>query len=430
MDKFIELSANFIQMFIWTWFMTAFFGFKRDGFSAKFGFILMWLAAVIEITYINYVATYDGFLTGFVALTFVIYAQVYLKGNIGSHIFISIYTVAIIFTLSSATLFLFSYNTGLSTESHIADFSCWRIIIVYLCRILEFLVFKFIVRINTNYKLTKKEWIPFIALPLATWGGVTFMTQATIESESVLPQMFYIAIIMVGMNIIIGFFMYKIKQDEDVRLEYELSKLEQTNKEKMAADLMAWSDNLDSVKHDMEKHFIAIQVLAESGDDAEIIKYSQKIIKEKLNSIHQSVLTENEIFNAVVNTKLAICKQKEISVSVNIDNEAVKYINNSDIAVLFGNIFENAIEASEKADIPRIVLNVQLQDEYVSIYMENSFNSEYSDVNLNTTKKDKKHHGIGTKNVKRLVKENDGMIQYFVNDMGMFCCDILMKKSI
>lgn len=428
MDKFIELSANFIQMFIWTWFMTAFFGFKRSGFASKVGFLLMWMAAVIEITYINHIAGYDGFLTGLVAFTFVIYAQVYLKGNVGSHIFISIYTVAIIFTLSSVTLFLFSYITGLSTKSHIEDFSYWRVIIVYICRIFEFLVFKFIVRINTNYKLSKKEWIPFIALPLATWGGVTFMTQATIVSESVLPQMFYIAIIMVAMNIIIGFFMFKIKQDEKVRLEYELSKLEQANKEKMTADLIAWSDNLDSVKHDMEKHFLAIQVLAEVGKNDEIIEYSQKIIKEKLNSVHQSVLTKNEIFNAVVNTKLAICKQKGISANINIDNEAVKYINNSDIAVLFGNTLENAIEASEKADIPRIVLKVQLQDEYVSIYIENSFNSEYSDINLKTTKKDKKYHGIGTKNIKRVVEENDGMIQYFVNEMGMFCCDILLKK--
>lgn len=428
MDKFIELSANLIQMFIWTWFMTAFFGFKRSGFASKVGFLLMWMAAFLEISYINHIIDYDGFLTGIITITFIIYAQCYLKGNLGTHIFIALYSTAIIFILASVTIFIFSYITGFSTKSHIADFSIRRIVIVYLCRVLEFLVFKFIVRINANYKLTKKEWIPFIALPLATWGGVTFMTQATIESESVLPQMFYIAIIMVGMNIIIGFFMYKIKQDESLRLEYELSKLEQENKEKMTSDLIAWSDNLDSVKHDMEKHFLAIQSLAEDRDYRQIIDYSQKIIREKLNSVGHSVLTENVVFNAVINTKLAICENKEISVNVNIDNDAVKYINNSDIAVLFGNIFENAIEASENSDMPRISLNVQQQDEYISIYMENSFSSEYSDINLSTTKKDKKHHGIGTKNVKRLVKEYDGMIQYFVNDMGMFCCDILLKK--
>ena len=60
--------------------------------------------------------------------------------------------------------------------------------------------------------------------------------------------------------------------------------------------------------------------------------------------------------------------------------------------------------------------------------MENSFNNDYSDINLKTTKKDCHEHGFGTKNVRKIVEENDGMIQYFQNASGMFCCDILLKK--
>ena len=30
--------------------------------------------------------------------------------------------------------------------------------------------------------------------------------------------------------------------------------------------------------------------------------------------------------------------------------------------------------------------------------------------------------------IKRIVEENDGMIHYFINESGMFCCDILYKK--
>ena len=68
---------------------------------------------------------------------------------------------------------------------------------------------------------------------------------------------------------------------------------------------------------------------------------------------------------------------------------------------------------------------MQIQGDYVSIYMENSFNHKYSDINLNTTKKDKDSHGYGTKNMKKTIKEIGGMIDFFVNKQGRFCCDIL-----
>ena len=68
------------------------------------------------------------------------------------------------------------------------------------------------------------------------------------------------------------------------------------------------------------------------------------------------------------------------------------------------------------------------EGKYVSIYIENSYNASFSDINLKTTKKGQAKHGFGTKIIRKVVEENDGMIQYFINDSGMFCCDILYKK--
>ncbi len=96
--------------------------------------------------------------------------------------------------------------------------------------------------------------------------------------------------------------------------------------------------------------------------------------------------------------------------------------------MLFGNIFDNAIEAAEKTDEKIIILDVRPQGEYVSIYMENSFNERFSDVKLKTTKQNRSMHGIGMKNVKRVVEAHDGMIECFKNKEGMFCCDILLRK--
>lgn len=243
-----------------------------------------------------------------------------------------------------------------------------------------------------------------------------------------MPQMFYLSLIMVVINIITIFFMYKIKQDMETKQDYELLKLQYDNIKNMEANMKALYDNTYSVKHDLEKHFLAIRAMADNKKYDEINKYIENVLDKKLNAVQKVVFTDTDVFNAVINTKLELCKQKGIFPSVNISNEAVNFIKISDMAVLFGNIFDNAIEAAEKTKEKIIILNIQLQREYVSIYIENSFNADFSDINLKTTKNGQARHGFGTKIVRKIVEENNGMIQYFVNNSGMFCCDILYRK--
>ena len=243
-----------------------------------------------------------------------------------------------------------------------------------------------------------------------------------------MPQMFYVACIMVIINIVTYFFMYKIKQDTETKLEYELLKMQYANMKSMESNMKALYDSTYSVKHDLEKHLLAIKTMAEKNRCPDIHRYIEHICDKDLNTVQKIVFTDNDVFNAVINTKLELCKQKGIFPSINIANDAIDFLRISDIAVLFGNIFDNAIEAAQQADYKIIVLNIQLQGEYVSIYMENSFHENHSDMELKTTKKDQTKHGFGTKNVQKIVEENDGMIQYFQNESGMFCCDILLKK--
>lgn len=428
MGKAFELFANLVQMFIWTWFLTEFFGRKKSGHSGKWGFVLTWLITFFEISFINNIVVYDGLLTGILTITFIVYANFYLKGNWQFHVFIALFSTAIIFTVASVNIFLFSYLFGNSTESLIAEFTQLRVIIVCMCRVYEVVIFKFLIKMNLEYSLTKKEWTLFIAMPLLTWVAVTLMTNATIVSEEVLPYMFCIALIIILINILIYFFMLKIKQDTDTKIQLELLKMQYDNVKNTENNMKAIYENTYSLKHDLEKHFLAIKAMSEKCNNSEINSYIENIFDKNLNAVQKIVFTDNDVFNAIINTKLEICAQKKIFPSINVSNDAVALIKTNDMAVLFGNILDNAIEATEKADKKIIVLTVQIQGEYVSIYTENTYNPNYSNLNLKTTKKNKLKHGFGTKNIRKIVDENGGLIQSFENDRGMFCCDILLKK--
>ena len=108
-----------------------------------------------------------------------------------------------------------------------------------------------------------------------------------------------------------------------------------------------------------------------------------------------------------------------------INYDILNNINDEDIAVLFGNIFDNAIEAAEKVEDKFISLEIQKQGAYISIYMENSFDGLF-DPELKSRKGEKHEHGIGMKNVRRIVEEYNGMMKCFVEE-NIFCCDILLK---
>lgn len=431
MNIIVEFIANFFQMGIWLWFISSFFGFKEEKNKKKniFAFGLSLVALLTELYCINKIVVYDGFLAVFLLFTVMLYAFFALKGTALFKFFISVYSMAVIFTVSSLVLFIFSYFTGHYTENLISEFSLWRVAVIVLCRVLEFLIFKFMLRMNYEYKLKSTEWGLFIAMPLFTWITITIVTRTVIKVKTLLPQMLYIVLIMVFINVIVYYFMYKIKQDTEREMEYNLLKMQYDNIKNAEMNMKALYDNTYSVRHDIEKHFLAIKTLAEKNKCVDIGNYIENIYEKNFNNIQKIIFTDNDVFNAVINTKMEICRQKGIFPNINICDNAVNFIKDSDIAVIFGNIFDNAIEAVEKAQEKIIVLNVRFQGEYISICMENNFNRNFFDLSLKTTKKINSFHGYGTKNIKKVVEDNNGMVQFFENNSGMFCCDILLPKT-
>ncbi len=424
-DTCFELTSNLLQVFIYTWFVTGLFGFKEKNIKSILMFVLTVIIGFSILSFINEAVLYDGLLSGFVTLTVTIYSCTILKGSFFKHIFVNIFATAIIFTLASLAIFITSHISGKYAGYMISVLSLWRVAGVCFCRLCEYLIFRAIIKINMEYTLAKKEWILFITLPAATWVALTFMTQAVLVSNEILKYMFYIIFILILIDIVIIYFMFKMKQDADVKLENEMLKMQNESMKHTEKDLRAMSENTYSLQHDLKDRFLTVRTLAEAGKCDEIISYANNVCDNEISDDLKVIFTENDVFNAIINTKLELCKQKNIFCNAAIQSEAADHIETTDLSVIFGNMFNNAIEAAEMTKERLIIFKVQIQGDYVSIYMENSYNPDCSDTNLNTTKKEKAGHGYGTKNMKKTIKEIGGMIDFFVNKQGRFCCDIL-----
>ncbi len=425
-EGIIEFSASAVQMFIWIWFVTKFFGLKDNTY--KIWPYFTWFLVTFELVMINHIIPYDGLLAGIMSITVILYSQICLKGNLYFHIFISIFSTSIIFALAGGSLLFFSFFAGLNMNQMITELTVWRMLVFVSCRILEYVIFRAIIRINNEYKLTRKEWTLFISMPLITWIAVILMMNAAILQPDIQPYMFLLNVLIAFIDLLIYYFMIKIKEDANAAAELELLKLQYDNIKSAEANMQALYDSTYSVKHDLEKHFLAIKAMAQAHKDSDIENYAENVIRHDLDMVQKLVFTNDDVFNAVINTRLEICRQKGIFPGISISNEAVMHIHSEDTAVLFGNILDNAIEAAELSKEKIILMTVKLQGEYVSVCVENSYNAEFSGAGHETAKQNKREHGYGLNNIQRIVDKYDGMMQCTNEENNMFCCDVLLRK--
>ena len=98
-----------------------------------------------------------------------------------------------------------------------------------------------------------------------------------------------------------------------------------------------------------------------------------------------------------------------------------------DISVLMGNLLDNACEAAGRAPEKKISVRILRQGNYVSICVENTVEAPVLAKNpgLETTKEDRSLHGLGTKNIRKIVEKYGGMMEYR-EEGKLFICDILI----
>lgn len=430
MDSVVELVSNLIQSVILTMFISGFFGCKFSGFKKYFGYVLNTSIIFVLTSFINKIVVYDGFFAAIVILTNIMYASIFLKGKFYAHVFASVSSMCFIFSLGSTVIFTMSYITKSEVFSLIADFNFHRLLMHIVCRLAEFIAFNSVIRVNKEYLLSYKEWVIFTVVSAIIWVTITFMTKSAMKAPDITDYMFYCIISMLAINVLIYYFIVKANNDAKAKLDLRLLRIQYDNAKKTQIDMKALYDNTYALKHDLEKHFIAIGSMAKLGKNTEICDYVENVIHTNLRNVQKLVFTDNDILNAVLNTKLEICKQSDINTLINVSGNSVSFLSGEDVVVLFGNLLDNAIEATSYCHEKIIMLSVCQYFDYVSICIENSYDNQYSDINLKTTKINKSEHGYGTKTIKKIVSKYNGSIKFFENDSGMFCCDILLPSKI
>lgn len=235
--------------------------------------------------------------------------------------------------------------------------------------------------------------------------------------------LFFIIILILTMAFIFYKISIRLYKQNYYEKEAEELKDKVSSGEDYLKNVQIMDKQIRMIRHDMKNQLLVLNDLVKSCKYDELEEYLQQYgldIEKTKEYIH----TDNLIFNTLVNNKIDYAKSENIIVSVGM-HKVVKSMQGNDLYTVIGNILDNAIEAELKENINEREIDICSfwdGDDYVfriSNYISESVLN--NNINLSTSKNDKKMHGLGTQIIKKLVKKNKGKCDYYEDDNQFYC---------
>lgn len=183
-------------------------------------------------------------------------------------------------------------------------------------------------------------------------------------------------------------------------------------------------------RHDFRNHIQLLAAYAQKGD-LEAVKSYLAELEQDLARVEPTVKTGNAMADAILNSKISLAKAKGIPVRADAHIPVKLSISDLDLCVILGNLFDNAIEASQQ--LPE-------GERMIRIYMDMKGSQLYiSFTNFTAGKKMVKRegrfattkgagHGLGLMRIDSIVERLDGYVNRNSED-GAFTTEILLPQQ-
>ena len=141
------------------------------------------------------------------------------------------------------------------------------------------------------------------------------------------------------------------------------------------------------------------------------------------------------LLDVMLTTKERAGADRGITFTAVADGSLLSGMSSMDIASLFGNALDNAIEATSK--LPKreqrlIKLALYEQNHFIVIRVENYYDSRLkkdAEGNLRTTKRDDQHrHGFGVKSIRHIAQQYGGEVTIRTEDHWFVLTALIPKK--
>lgn len=202
-------------------------------------------------------------------------------------------------------------------------------------------------------------------------------------------------------------------------------------------------DNSEAIRkemHDMKHYILALKAEDDKTKRAEILADMEQAI-----IVNESFMnTGNKVLDVILTTKSLQCHKKGIILNAMVDGEVLSEMHVKDICSLFGNMLDNAIEATQQIQEEErrlIILNVRNRNKFIIVECENCIDVSAVEIKSKnvrrqykagslpkTTKADNVKHGYGLKSIAQVADKYGGAMNCLFED-GWFKVKILLPAK-
>lgn len=223
------------------------------------------------------------------------------------------------------------------------------------------------------------------------------------------------------------FYLYNVLLENYIHLrDYDIYK-QQTYAYQNQLDVIMESQNrIRALRHDMKNHILALQVLVQKKEVEEADNYLDSM-QHFMKNPQEYVATGNDTIDSLLNYKIQKAKDVLNLVETKISIPEKLNLHSFDLNVVLGNLLDNAIDASAQTKEKELKIMMKLDKGVLFLNICNSCRgiAEGKRSILETTKSDKMNHGIGLKNVRRIVEKYHGDME-FLCENGSMEADIMI----
>jgi sensor histidine kinase YesM len=184
-------------------------------------------------------------------------------------------------------------------------------------------------------------------------------------------------------------------------------------------------------EHDLRHHLNTVLGLIKQQNSEKVESYIYELLGNRLN-ISDILHCSNDAVNAILGYYANICKLEGINFTIETMVPQDLEIDETDLCVVFGNVLENALEASRYITVGEktIKLSSRFIGNKLYIAVDNRFNGEIRLKNgVFLSKKRAEASGIGIISVRAIAKKYDGNTSFEQDDQVFRVSVVLANKS-
>jgi len=191
-------------------------------------------------------------------------------------------------------------------------------------------------------------------------------------------------------------------------------------------------DQMRGWRHDYHNHIQAMKAFLVLGQEAEHLQYLNKLDAD-LSSVDNIIKTGNVMVDAIINSKISIAMDNDISVSAKASVPSQLTVSEIDISVIIGNLLDNAIEAclklpSLEARFIRLYIGRHKSMLYISVANAIGEIPPKKEGRYRTTK-NAQAHGFGLARIDRIAAKNGGHVNR-QSEEGAFATEVMLPLPL